>query len=182
MKNKSGSKLVKLVFCFCTSTALNEALSAVEQSAGAAPAAKAKTAPIKRAPASSNAQLGSYLMRLRGRLLRVWEPTDGKNTVVLEAVIEPTGAVSEIKTSNSRAGDIAIQSATMAFDKIQPLEALPISEKNKGKLSITFNSTVDPHGDSTSNIMTRIDPLPGVAATQEANTTKGDNTQTSPNK
>jgi hypothetical protein len=119
--------------------------------------------------------------------MRVWEATDGKNTVVLETEIDPNGAISEIKSSNSRAGDIAIQAAKMAFEKVQPLEALPISQKAKGKLTVTFTSSVDPHGDSTSNIMTRIDPLPGApaaapAAAPEANTATDGNSQATPAK
>jgi len=182
MKKGNAVKPATLALWVC-SLLLNEVFSAVEQSAWAAPAAKPKATTTKRAPATSNAQLGSYLMRLRGKLLRIWEPTDGKNTVVLEAVVEPTGAVRDTKTSNSRATDIAIQTATIAFEKVQPLESLPISEKNPAKLTITFVSSVDPHGDSTSNIMTRIDPLPASTGAQDAKAPAGgESTQSSPSK
>jgi hypothetical protein len=183
MKKADAIKLAKVAVWLCAGAVLNEVFSAVEQKASATPAAKPKPGAVRRAPASSNQQLSNYLVRLRGKLLRIWEPTDGKNTVVLEAVVDPSGAVSDLKTSNSRASDIAIQTATTAFEKVQPLEPLPTSAKSPGKLSITFTSAVDPHGDSTSNIMTRIDPLPVSASTQEAKTPAGgENTQSGSNK
>jgi hypothetical protein len=182
MKKGNLVKPATLALWVC-SLLLNDVFSAVEQSAWAAPAAKPKATAVKRAPATSHPQLGPYLVRLRGKLLRIWEPTDGKNTVILEAVVDPPGTVREVKTSNSRASDIAIQTATMAFEKVQPLESLPISEKNPAKLTITFTSSVDPHGDSTSNIMTRIDPLPASTVPADAKPPAGgDSSQSSPSK
>jgi hypothetical protein len=182
MKKGNAVTVARLALWMCSLAVLNEVFSAIEQTATAAPAAR-QAAGKKRAPAASSAQLQGYLARLRSKLIRNWEPTDGKNSVLLEAVVEPNGAVSDIKTSNSRATDIAIQTATMAFEKVQPLESLPISEKNPGKLTITFTSSVDPHGDSTSNIVTRIDPLPTKPVAQDAKApAAGDNSQASPNK
>jgi hypothetical protein len=194
MKIRSAKSPVKAALISCACLILYESFSSVEQSTVAAQAVwESQKTPVRRRSAArsaqrsaaapaSNAALGGYINRLRSKLMRIWEPPDGKNAVVLQALVDQSGAVSEINTATSRAGEVAIQAATIAFEKVQPLEALPVGS-NKGKLTIIFTSSVDPHGDSTSNITTKIDPLAPSPSQKEAKaptTTPAANTDTTP--
>jgi hypothetical protein len=148
-------------------SAVGHVLNSFVPNAYAAPVKKAKprsAAPRIAGPKSLNTPaVQNYLSRLRGRILKNWMLPDGKNVVVVTAAVTPEGGVSDISTATSKADALAIQSATVAFDKAQPLEHLPPEANSVCKIQITFTSNVDPHGDSNSNVSTRIDMLPEAA-------------------
>lgn len=126
------------------------------------PSSFAKPLPAKpQAAASANDSQESqaFLSNLRARVLNNWLLPDGNNVVVLEATITPNGDVLEVKTSDSRADSLAIEAATSAFEKAQPVGHLPMKYHSDCKLTLTFNSKVDPHGDSTSDLNSRLDPI-----------------------
>ena len=118
---------------------------------GAAPAVKRSAA-----PASNTAALNAYLGRLRAKLINGWLVPDGKNNVVVCATLNNDGTVEAFET---KGGDGAgQQSANDAFAKAQPFEVLPAGV-NKAKLKLSFISTADPHGDSSSNVVTEMAPV-----------------------
>jgi hypothetical protein len=100
-----------------------------------------------------------FLGNLRARILHNWLAPDGKNTVVIEATVSPEGVVLSSTTAASQADSLAIAAATTAFEKAQPLGHLPAGYNSNCKITLTFASTVDPHGDSTSNLTSRIDQV-----------------------
>jgi hypothetical protein len=164
-------KIYLLAGCLGLSSLLNNFPGGLERQVLGAPVAQGKSAKaqgVQRHYANPDRSLQSYLSALRAKLLRVWEPTDGKNIVILEAVVTPQGGVSDIKANRSKANDVAIQSATMALEQVQPLEPLPNTVRGNSKLTLTFSSQVDPHGDSTTNINTEIAPItenmPGISS------------------
>jgi hypothetical protein len=128
------------------------------------------------APGNSKAMEG-YLGRLRVRLINNWTVPDGKNVVILEAVVDPSGTATDVSTAHSKADSVALDSATIAFEKSQPLEHFPAGSNAPGKLTVTFTSTADPHGDSNSSVSLRIDPIPVAkgAAPQAGNTQPQEN-------
>jgi len=167
----SFSKIYFLAGCLGLNFLLNNLPGGVERQVLAAPVAPAKSVKgqgVKRHYSNPDGNLQAYLSALRAKLLRVWDPTDGKNIVILEAVITPQGEVSDIKASKSEANDVAIQSAIMALEQVKPLDPLPNKPTANSKLTITFSSQVDPHGDSTTNVYTAIAPItenmPGISS------------------
>jgi hypothetical protein len=107
----------------------------------------------------------TYLNNLRQSLLKNWELIDGKNTVVLQGIVELDGNVAELRsTSASETNALAIDSAMNAMEKCKPLAPLPASYKHSCTLTLTFHSTVDPHGDSDSSLTTEMKELQGVLA------------------
>jgi hypothetical protein len=135
-------------------------------------AGRTQRKPVKPLVHAVTPQLEGYLARLRAKLLRVWQPVDGKNVVILEATLSPQGEVSDLITKNSRANDLAIQSATAAFKSEQPLEP-PAPLKNPSRLTLNFFSEVDPHGDSKINITSQVTPM--SAKSENASGGKQDN-------
>jgi len=135
------------------------------------PAHKPAARPAANNQAALNRAMEGYLSRLRVRLTNNWTVPDGKNVVVLEAVVDPAGATTDVSTARSKADSVALDSATIAFEKSHPLEHFPAGSNAPGKLVITFTSTADPHGDSNSSIGLRIDPIPQAkgAAPQTSN-------------
>jgi hypothetical protein len=134
------------------------------QTALAAPPAR-KAAPAARKPGAapanngaSTAAMNGYLNRLRGKLLNNWTMPDGKNHVVITAIMNNDGTVESFDTKGSPATNEGTQAANDAFAKVQPFEALP-SGINKAKVTLTFISTADPHGDSSSNVTTEMLPI-----------------------
>jgi len=132
--------------------------------AAPAHAARAKAAPsaapVKQAPnsAAMSQAMNGYLNRLRGKLQSFWLMSDGDNRVVVTIDVAPDGAVNGVKAESTPKCEPAEQSASDSVSKSEPFEALP-SGLNQGAIVIlTFVSKVDPHGDSTSNILTRMDP------------------------
>ena len=133
------------------------------------PAAKPVARPARGSAAPSNsrntAAYAGYLTRLRGKLLNNWNVPNGKNKVVLTTLVNADGTVGDVGlSSNPKNADGEI-AGSEAFAKSQPLE--PIPGGGQVKLILTFESSADPHGDSSSNVYTQIVPVP-VAKTAPA--------------
>lgn len=131
---------------------------------GAIPCGLAHQAPKKShtagpSNASDNRESQAFLADLRARILNNWLLPDGKNVVVLVATVNGNGDVTDVNTSESKADPLAIEAARTAFEKSQPLGRLPSKYSQDSKITLTFTSNVDPHGDSTSDLTSRIDQV-----------------------
>jgi hypothetical protein len=129
----------------------------------------ASSAPIVKkhlaATRQTNPETQRYLNNLRQGMLKNWELVDGNNKVVLEAVVGLDGTISELKSlSSSQTNALAIDSAKNALEQCKPLPSLPNCYKHSCKLTLTFSSTVDPHGDSNSSLNTEMQELPDVSS------------------
>jgi TonB family protein len=130
------------------------------------PAAAAKPAPAAANHAASDAALtagfNAYLNTLRGKLDKNWYVADGKNHVTLTADVAADGTVTNLSITSSPSDTKAEQAASDAFNASQPLASLPGGVQSV-KLTLTFDSTADPHGDSSRNIGSKVDSivLPG---------------------
>jgi len=123
-----------------------------------------KQAPVKRSgPSLNNGECNNYMARLRDKLDQNWELPDGKNKVTIITTIARDGSTSDMSTSSAPSNQDAEQRANEAFAKVQPMESLPGSAGERVKLTVTFDSFADPHGDTNRNISTQLDP---VAASQ----------------
>lgn len=158
-------KISILVFALCLN--LTAAL--------AKPAPAAHKKPPVATSKGSNAANTAYVNRLRGRLMNNWHELmqDGKNHVVITALVNAVGSVENIEIVSSPKNNSAEQAGNEAFAKSQPLEPLPTGTP-KAKLTMTFDSFSDPHGDSNSNIYTQILPIlpPKLAPTANAEAPK----------
>jgi hypothetical protein len=139
------------------------------------PAPAAHKTPVSAAAnkgGAGTAANNAYINRLRGKLMDNWHVLmqDGKNHVVITAVVNADGTVQDMQITSSPKNQSAEQAGNEAFAKIQPLEALP-SGSGQAKLTLTFDSTSDPHGDSSSNIYTHILPIPQAKPAPGANAT-----------
>jgi TonB family protein len=136
----------------------------------AKPAAK-RPAAAKAAPAANHAAsdaaltagFNAYLNTLRGKLDKNWYVADGKNHVTLTADVAADGTVTNLNLASSPSDTKAEQAASDAFNASQPLTSLPGGVQSV-KLTLTFDSTADPHGDSSRNIGSKVDSvvLPGT--------------------
>lgn len=147
--------LPALVMSLICATALNVV---------AKPAAKPvkKAGPAKAAPCAPQAQQSSaaynaYLGRMRDKLDKNWYVADGKNHVTLSCNVASDGSVTGLTLTSSPSDTKAEQAASDAFNASQPLEAPPGGKAVK--LTLTFDSTADPHGDSTRSIGAKLDPI-----------------------
>lgn len=142
--------------------------------ADGAPARSAK-APVKQAHGgasnANSAALNSYVNRLRSKLETNWLLPDGKNNVTISATVHGDGTCDNIEVSSSPKNAAAEASSQDALSKAQPLETLPAGI-NEAKLTLTFVSSADPHGDSSSNILTRLDPIAAPKPTGGAGNAK----------
>jgi hypothetical protein len=100
----------------------------------------------------------AYGDRLRAKLYNKWLIPDGKNRVTLSAVLATDGTVSNMSLASSPHDTQAEQAANDAFNQSQPLESLP-SGSPAAKLTLTFESTADPHGDTKSNLSMMLEPI-----------------------
>lgn len=150
-------------------------------SAPAAKAAAAKAAPAAKAPAhktvtvNNSAALTGYWNRLHSRLQNNWQVPDGKNTVVLTVNVASDGATSDVEVVGHPKDPQAEVSATEAFNKSLPMEALP-SGVSSAKITINFEYSYDPHGDGYHKISGQISQTSSPAAPaqpQGATTTEG---------
>jgi TonB family protein len=136
-------------------------------SAIAKPAAKA-AAPAKSA---SNAALQSafnaYLDNVRNKIDKNWYVADGKNHVTLTMDLSADGSVTNLNITSSPSNTTAEQAASDAFNQAQPLGALP-GGTQQIKLTLTFDSTADPHGDSNRSIGAKVDVPPPAAKPAES--------------
>jgi TonB family protein len=107
----------------------------------------------------------SYLDRLRSKVYGIWDINEvtGKNHVVLQVTVAADGSATDLSLTSTPANPAAEEAASAAFNKAQPLESLP-SGSPPARVTMTFDSTYDPHGDSTSNMGMSLKPLPNQAA------------------
>jgi outer membrane biosynthesis protein TonB len=122
---------------------------------------RALAAPPPKKPAARDLtpQYNAYLNRLRNKVLNAWNYPDGKNHVVLEATVGSDGSVAGTVLKSTPQNAAAEQAANAAFAQAQPLEALPQGSAPNAKITFTFDSTSDPHGDSSANLSGRLDPI-----------------------
>lgn len=113
--------------------------------------------------AALTASFNAYCDSLRNKLDKGWSVADGSNKVTVTADVDKDGSVTNLKISSNPTSTAAEQAASDAFNFAQPLTALPAGVQSI-KLSLTFDSTADPHGDSSRNIITKVDNivLPGA--------------------
>ncbi|HEY9716525.1 MAG TPA: TonB C-terminal domain-containing protein [Trichormus sp.] len=149
-------------------------MSAITSNAYAAPAhhAPSKPAPAKAAPgnAAMSQAMNGYLNRLRAKLQSNWLMPDGDNRVTITLDLGPDGGVNSVKAESTPKCDPAEQSASDAVSKAEPFEALPSGLSQGAFVILTFLSKVDPHGDSSSNILTKMDPHPAPKPEAPAST------------
>ncbi len=105
-----------------------------------------------------------------------WYLADGKNRVTLELRVAEDGGVTDLNVSSTPKNSEAEQAASDAFNKSQPLPALP-SGSPPVKMTLVFSSTADPHGDNTRDITGRIDPI--VQTKKTESTGESDNSNNS---
>lgn len=108
--------------------------------------------------AAINAAFNSYLNSLRAKLDKNWYVADGKNHVTLSADVAIDGTVTNLNITSSPSDTKAEQAASDAFNSSQPLQALPGGVQSI-KLTLTFDSTADPHGDSSRQIGSKVDSV-----------------------
>jgi hypothetical protein len=146
------------------------ALSLTDIAADAGPVVKAKgraPAPAANKGPATQSNKGTaantaYLTRLRSKLLNNWTVPDGKNRVTLTTVVNADGSIGDVILNSTPKNADAEISGSEAFAKSQPLEVLPGG--GQAKLILTFESSADPHGDSSSNVYTQIVPVPVAKA------------------
>lgn len=137
-------------------------LDAVSQVQKKAPLQSAKRNAGASPQVHVNAQLTPYLSRLQSKLTRNWYLPDGNNHVTITATVGADGSNSDLITVSNPKSDSAENAAMDSFNKSLPLEPLP-SGVTSGKLTLRFDSTADPHGDSKSNVGARFNPAPVTA-------------------
>lgn len=125
-----------------------------------------KSAARQQAPNSgqTTASQNAYLARLRGKILNNWYLPDGKNSVEITATVNADGSIDQVQVTSTPKSDPAEQAASDAFSKAQPLEGLPAGMA-KATIVLSFVSSADPHGDSSSNVTTKMTPQPAQTKT-----------------
>jgi len=112
------------------------------------------------APAASPAQVRAYCGKLWNKIQNNWELATGKNHVIVSIDVDAGGNVFATKVSSTPQNADAEAKAQAAVTKSQPLEALPAGLPS-AHLTVTFDSSSDPHGDATSNGSVRLEYHPG---------------------
>lgn len=120
--------------------------------------ARRQAPPAKGATSANTPASQAYLSRLRSKVLRNWILPDGKNHVVLTATVNSDGTAETASLTSSPKNESAEQAGNEAFAKSLPLEAIPTGIATPAKLVLTFESSADPHGDSSSNLYTQLIP------------------------
>lgn len=148
----------------CTFTllvSLVTSLCAVQAAPAAKPVAKA-AAPAKktvtRAGGASEASIKAYCNHVWQKLNNNWIVPDGNNHVTLTVPISSDGSLGDISAVSTPKNSDAEAAALTALERSKPLDLLP-SGMGSGKLTVTFNSKADPHGDSESGGSVRLDPV-----------------------
>lgn len=136
------------------------------------------------APQAANkdqsAALRPYCSRLWSKIANKWYLADGNNHVTLTAVVDGGGNVESVNLASSPKCAEAENSAQNAFEAVKPLESLP-SGISKAKVVVSFNSKVDPHGDSSSNGSIKIEALQaGSGAASGGDSSGGDASASEP--
>lgn len=136
-------------------------------------AAPAKTLTAKGAPAgksarpnrpakggASQAAIGSYCGKVWSNVSSKWLVPDGNNHVVITTELASDGSYGDMSVTSSPKNQEAEAAAMTALDQSKPLDLLPTG-MTRGKMTITFDSKADPHGDCSSGGSVRLDPLAG---------------------
>jgi hypothetical protein len=127
---------------------------------------QAKQSPTKASPNKTGKSIDlsglyqNYYNSLRAKVLSNWSYPDGNNIVNLDCQVAKDGTVTSLiikSSTNSSQGTMAEQAAGEAFQKVQPLAALP-GNLPASKLHFVFNSNVDPHGDCKVSLDGFIEP------------------------
>jgi hypothetical protein len=157
------------VFLFLCAISFSDAVFAAPQTK-----APARSNPPRKAPNVNNsAALTGYWNRLRVRLQNNWQVPDGKNTVVLTANIASDGSSTDVAVEGHPKDPQAEVSATEAFNKTLPLEALPAGV-GSAKLTVNFEYQYDPHGDGFSKLSGQISQTAAAAPAQPAGAVPSD--------
>jgi hypothetical protein len=162
-----NKRLLIIMFALCL-TAIAADAGPVVKAKGRAPAPASNKGTAAQSNNKGTAANTAYLTRLRGKLLNNWTVPNGKNRVTLTTVVNADGSIGDVVLNSTPKNADAEISGSEAFAKSQPLEALPAG--GQAKLILTFESSADPHGDSSSNVYTQIVPVPAAKAA----TTPGD--------
>lgn len=121
--------------------------------------AQSKARPaVKRAPVS-NPGAQAYCAQAWNRISHKWFLPDGNNRVTLTAVLDAQGNPEDMQATSSPKNDQAEAAAVQAFNDARPYGAIPKLGTNKAKVTVTFISKADPHGESSSSGQVRIDPM-----------------------
>lgn len=136
-------KKIALLVLVCGLTASSAATAAPANKTLAKAASKA---PAGKPHVDNSGPLTGYFNRTRLRVQNNWQVPDGKNTVVLTATINADGSTSDVVATGHPKDGQAEVSATDAFNKSLPLEALPAGVTS-AKITINFEYSYDPHGD-----------------------------------
>ena len=126
----------------------------------AKPRAAARPAPQGQAGGASRAAIEAYCGRVWSKVYGKWNLPDGDNHVTIVAQVSSDGSIGDISVTSSPKNGEAEAAAMTALDQSKPLDLLPTG-MGAGKLTITFNSKADPHGDSSSGGSVRLDPGTG---------------------
>lgn len=139
------------------------------QQEGLAAPKKASNSPAKAPQAQAGPNYSqayaAYLNRLRSKVYTGWNLPDGKNRVVITAVLQTDGTPGNVTVTSTPQNAKAEEAANDAFTKAQPFEALPSGTAPTAKLTITFDSTSTQH-DSSSGMNMRMDPIIPAASGQ----------------
>lgn len=100
----------------------------------------------------------AYIGALRAKVDNNWYLADGRNKVIIALHVAPDGSVTDLDITSTPKNSEAEQAASDAFNKAQPLPALPAGSPPV-KLTLTFTSTADPHGDNDRDISGLIEPV-----------------------
>jgi len=108
---------------------------------------------------ASPGAITSYCNRLWSKVNNNWEFANGKNHVILTVDVDSGGNVFSTSASSQPKNPDAESKAQQALSKSQPLDALPTGLPS-ARLTITFDSTADPHGEASSSgyVSLRYDP------------------------
>lgn len=109
---------------------------------------------------ASQAAIGSYCGKVWSKVSSKWLVPDGNNHVVITTELASDGSYGDISVTSSPKNQEAEAAAMTALEQSKPLDLLPTGMA-RGKMTITFNSKADPHGDCSSGGSVRLDPLAG---------------------
>jgi hypothetical protein len=147
-------------------------------------ATAAKAAPKMKVPAHATVPSGAvhhdnspalkaYCGRLWNKIVPHWYVPDGNNLVTVTAIVAADGNVESVTTISQPKCPEAENSALTAFEHAKPLEAIP-GGIARVKVSVTFKSKADPHGDSSSSGSVKIDPVDQAPASAGSDAGSGD--------
>lgn len=117
--------------------------------------------------------LKAYCGRLWNKIVPHWYVPDGNNLVTVTAIVAADGNVESVTTISQPKCPEAENSAQAAFEHAKPLEAIP-GGIARVKVSVTFKSKADPHGDSSSSGSVQIDPVDHASAPAGPDAGSGD--------